>query len=135
MKLNDDFASNTVQTIPGYGDVETIDFLTFNPVMRQAVAASPLRPMPLAVLSKGQPSPFTEQQLGFPVATFDRAIRNAHRELAALVPNGRFFIASKSGHDIHQDQPAVVTEAIREVVAGVRDPDTWNELRACCAGS
>jgi hypothetical protein len=39
-----------------------------------------------------------------------------------LVPNARFFIAKISGHDIHQDQPKLVTEAIRQVVAGVRDP-------------
>jgi hypothetical protein len=44
----------------------------------------------------------------------------------------RFFIAEISGHDIHQDQPKLVTEAIRQVVAGVRDPDTWYDLTSCC---
>jgi pimeloyl-ACP methyl ester carboxylesterase len=135
LQLNDDVGSNTVYPIPGYGDVETMNFESFHPVMRQAAAASPLRPMPLAVLSHVQPFPLTEEQLGFPPATYERASLAAYRELAALLPNGRLIVASKSGHDIHQDQPAVVTEAIREVVEGVRDPDTWDELRACCARS
>ena len=42
-------------------------------------------------------------------------------------------MASESGHDIHQDQPELVTEAIRQVVTGVRNPDTWYDLTSCCA--
>ena len=53
--------------------------------------------------------------------------------LATLVPHARFFVASESGHDIHQDQPELVIEAIRQVVEGVRNPDTWYDLRSCCA--
>jgi heme O synthase-like polyprenyltransferase len=53
--------------------------------------------------------------------------------LAMLVPNARFFVAKDSGHDIHQDQPELVTEAIRQVVAAVRNPDTWYDLTSCCA--
>ena len=47
------------------------------------------------------------------------------RDLATFVPNARFSIASEAGHDIHQDQPALVIEAIRQVVAGVRDRDVF----------
>ncbi len=39
----------------------------------------------------------------------------------------------ESGHDIHQDQPEQVVEAVRQVVAGVRNPDTWYDLTSCCA--
>jgi pimeloyl-ACP methyl ester carboxylesterase len=53
--------------------------------------------------------------------------------MATLVPNARFFVAGHSGHDIHQDQPELVTEAIRQVVTGVRSPDTWYDLTSCCA--
>jgi pimeloyl-ACP methyl ester carboxylesterase len=53
--------------------------------------------------------------------------------MATLVPNARFFVAKDSGHDIHQDQPELVTEAIRQAVAGVRDRDTWYDLKSCCA--
>jgi pimeloyl-ACP methyl ester carboxylesterase len=52
--------------------------------------------------------------------------------MATLVPNARFFVAKESGHDIHQDQPELVTEAIRQVVTAVRSPDTWSDLTSCC---
>ena len=42
-------------------------------------------------------------------------------------------MATESGHDIHQDQPELVIEAIRQVVEGVRHPDTWEDLASCCA--
>jgi len=47
------------------------------------------------------------------------------------LPNAR--VAKDSGHDIHQDQPELVTEAIRQVAAAVRNPDTWYDLTSCCA--
>jgi hypothetical protein len=38
-----------------------------------------------------------------------------------------------SGYDIHQDQPELVIEAIRQVVVGVRHPVIWYDLTSCCA--
>lgn len=38
------------------------------------------------------------------------------RELAGRWPQGRQVIAEKSGHAIHQDQPELVVNAIREVL-------------------
>jgi pimeloyl-ACP methyl ester carboxylesterase len=131
VKLNLDLGSDTVETIPGYGPLETIGYGSGYSVMRQAAAASPLHPMPLAVLSHGRPFAVTEQQLGFAPAIFEQATLATYRKLAALAPNGRLFIASESGHDIHQDQPAIVTEAIRQVIEGVRDPETWNAMTSC----
>jgi pimeloyl-ACP methyl ester carboxylesterase len=55
----------------------------------------------------------------------ESVLRAANEDLATLVPNARFFVAKDSGHDIHQDQPELVTEAIRQVVTGVRDPAIW----------
>jgi len=46
-------------------------------------------------------------------------------DLATLVPNAHFAIATESGHNIHQDQPDLVIESIRDVVDAVRDPSTW----------
>jgi hypothetical protein len=34
---------------------------------------------------------------------------------------------------VSQDQPELVIEAIRQVVEGVRHPDTWDDLTSCCA--
>jgi pimeloyl-ACP methyl ester carboxylesterase len=59
-------------------------------------------------------------------------LRANYESLATLVPQARFFVATESGHDIHQDQPELVTEAIRQVVEGVRHPDTWADLTSCC---
>jgi pimeloyl-ACP methyl ester carboxylesterase len=44
-----------------------------------------------------------------------------NENLATLVPNARFFVAKESGHDIHQDQPELVIEAIRQVVEAEED--------------
>jgi pimeloyl-ACP methyl ester carboxylesterase len=113
-----------------YPDFERLDLLTIVAQMRQTAAATPLRPMPLAVLAHGLPfaAPFPD----WPGETMEEIMLDRERNLATLVPNARFSIAHQSGHNIHQDQPALVTEAIRQVVAGVRDRDTWYDLAACC---
>lgn len=53
--------------------------------------------------------------------------------LATLVPAARHTIAERSGHDVYLDEPALVVEAIRQVVTGVHNPDTWYGLTSCCA--
>jgi hypothetical protein len=92
---------------------------------------TPLRPMPLAVLARGR-APIVPLP-DYPIDATERVSLALQEDLATLVPAARFFVASESGHDIHQDQPALVTEAIRQVVTGVRHPDTWYELVSCCA--
>jgi pimeloyl-ACP methyl ester carboxylesterase len=129
-------ASNKeVKSLLGYGDGEAWAFGEENDAMRRLTAASPLRPMPLAVLAHKVPftipaDPALSQ--GFTSEEIEPLLFAANQAQAMLVPNARFFVASRSGHDIHQDQPALVAEAIRQVVAGVRSPDTWDELAACC---
>jgi len=66
------------------------------------------------------------------MAELERMWRAQQDDLATLVPKARHSIAGQSGHFIQLDQPALVTEAIRQVVAGGRDPDTWYDLIACC---
>jgi pimeloyl-ACP methyl ester carboxylesterase len=134
VRLNQGLGADTVIPIPGYGDVETIRFGADNAVMREAVAASSLPPMPLAILAHGKPFALpADDAQGFSAAELEAFIRAENQEKAALVPDARFTVASESGHDIHQDQPELVIEAIRQVVAGVRDPDTWDDLSSCCA--
>ena len=55
VRLNQGMGTDEVIPIPGYGDVETLRWGADNAVMREAVAASPLRPMPLATLAHGKP--------------------------------------------------------------------------------
>jgi pimeloyl-ACP methyl ester carboxylesterase len=133
VRLNVRLGTDTVEPIPGYGDLETLGYGKDNIVMRQAAATTPLAPMPLAVLAHARPFDLPEEAEGLSSDALETVLREANEDLATLVPNARFFIAKDSGHDIHQDQPTLVTEAIRQVVAGARDPDTWYDLTSCCA--
>jgi hypothetical protein len=132
VQLNQALGADTIIHIPGYGDVETIGFGSGNAVMREAEAASPLRPMPLAILAHGKPFAVAEGTQGITGEEVEGYIRAANEAKVTLVPDARFSVASESGHDIHQDQPELVTEAIHQVVTGVRNPDTWYDLTSCC---
>jgi pimeloyl-ACP methyl ester carboxylesterase len=133
VRLNQELGSDVVAPIPGYGDAETTGYGANDAVVREAVAASPLPPMPLAVFAHGKPFPQAAAAPGFTPGELERYLLAANEAQAALVPHARFTIASESGHDIHQDQPELVIEAIRQVVTGVRTPDTWYDLTSCCA--
>ncbi len=113
-----------------YPDVERIDFDATTAQIRQARVDAPLRPMPLAVLGHGRPfaAPFPD----WPGDAMEQIMLAMNYDLATLVPNARLGIASQAGHNIHQEQPALVMEAIRQVVAGVRDRATWYDLATCC---
>ena len=113
-QLSRELGSDTVVPIPGYGDLETIDFGADNATMREAVAASPLPPMPLAVLAHGKPIISLAETRGFTTAEWEALQQTGFENLATLVPQARFSVASESGHDIHQDQPELVIDAIRQ---------------------
>jgi pimeloyl-ACP methyl ester carboxylesterase len=114
-----------------YPDFERMDSTASTAQMRQARIDAPLRPMPLAVLAHGRP--FDAPVPDWPGEAMERIMLAMNTDLATLVPNARLSVASESGHYVHQDQPALVSEAIRQVVLGVRDPSTWYDLAACCA--
>jgi pimeloyl-ACP methyl ester carboxylesterase len=133
VRLNQGLGADTIIPIEGYGDVETLPWGADNAVMREAVAASPLRPMPLAILAHGRPFALPEDAQGFTAAELEGFLRAANEDKVGLVPQARYSVATESGHDIHQDQPELVIEAVRQVVAGVRTPDTWYDLTSCCA--
>ena len=127
-------SSKPVQ-LPGYGDSEAIPYAKDDAYLRKLRATSPLRPMPLAVFTHGKPFVLpkdTARQYGFTSKQIEPVLLKANQAQAKLVPDARFFTAKESGHDIHQDQPALVAEAIQQVVAGVRSPDTWYSLQTCC---
>ncbi len=133
VRLNVRSGSDTVERIPGYGDLETIGYGKSDAVMRQAAATTPLGPMPLAVLAHARAFELPKEAEGFSSDSLELVLRAANEKLATLVPNARFFVAKDSGHDIHQDQPELVIEAIRQVVVGVRHPATWYDLTSCCS--
>jgi len=132
-QVNRDHGSETVFPIPGYGDLETLTWVSTNEAMRAAEAALPLPPMPLAVLAHGIPILLPDDTAGFTPTEWEALLQATQADLATLVPNARFWKASESGHDIHQDQPELVIAAIQQVTEGVRGPDTWYSLTSCCA--
>ena len=118
-------------------DVERADLDAVLDAVERAVAAQPLPELPLAVLTRT-----VEQELP-PELTADLppglleaqadAGPPSQAQLAALVPDARHVMAAESGHYIQVEQPALVIEAIRQVVEGVRHPNTWSDLVSCCA--
>ena len=75
--------------------------------------------IPLVVLSHGR-------QLSLPNASEELMTRveaawlELQRELASRSSRGRLVIAQRSGHNVQNDEPELVIEAIREVVAAAR---------------
>jgi pimeloyl-ACP methyl ester carboxylesterase len=113
-----------------YPALERVDGIASTAQMRQARGTSPLRPMPLAVLAHGRP--FEAPTPDWPGAAMEQIMLAMNTDLAALAPSARLSVASQAGHYVHQDQPALVIEAIWQVVAGVRDRATWYDLASCC---
>ena len=104
-----------------YPDVEVLDLEPSAAQMRQAQADTPLRRMPLVVLSHSRtlPNPFGFPP-DFPIEALDRAFQASQDMLARLVPGARHVIAAESGHYIQIDQPKLVTREIRRVVREAR---------------
>ncbi|CAA9348467.1 MAG: hypothetical protein AVDCRST_MAG93-7004 [uncultured Chloroflexia bacterium] len=109
--------------LDGYPEYERVDISAGLSQLRRARTDTPLRPMPLAVLSSNHTFGSPPE---LPVAELERMWRAQQDDLATLVPNARHTIAGQSGHFIQLDQPALVTEAIRQVVTAVRDPASWS---------
>jgi hypothetical protein len=87
--------------------------------------------MPLVVLSRGLRPEFPRDlPPGFSIDALEHAWAAGQDELAALVPQARHVSATRSGHAIQLEQPELVTSAISQVVAAVRDPRTWPEHAA-----
>jgi pimeloyl-ACP methyl ester carboxylesterase len=78
--------------------------------------------LPLLVLSQGKP-PVASDELGLSLenARARRAVWDGlQMELAALSSRGERRVAADSGHVIQMDQPALVIEAVGDMVRGVR---------------
>ena len=95
--------------------------------LEQALAAAPLKPMPLIVLSSDEPldlTPYVEDG-SLPLTAEEaeefgkllfQAFVDARADLVSQVPGARHITNTHSGHYIHQEQPQLVIDSIREVV-------------------
>ena len=108
-----------------YPDIETLDFTATCQRLRAAEDATPLPPLPLFVLSKGQSFGVPADMLGFDPDELDAAWARAQDELGLLTPDARHVVATESGHYIQLQQPELVIDAIHQVVEAVRNPSTW----------
>ncbi len=105
-----------------YSDLETIDFAAASATMRRAAAATPLPSIPLIVISKGQPFGLPAEALGFDPDALESAWGAAQDGLAGLLPDALHLSASDSGHYVQLEQPDLVSDAVQQVVAKVREP-------------
>jgi pimeloyl-ACP methyl ester carboxylesterase len=84
------------------------------------VMAHPPAPVPTVVLAAG----FHGAPGAPPDPTFEDLWGELQREQARVL-DARFVLVPDADHFLQRDRPEVVTEAIHQVVEGVRDPDAW----------
>jgi len=114
-----------------YKQIETLDVNASLDQIEKAATARPLPPVPLVVLTQGQPfdlSPWQPLPANFPAA-LNTAWHTGQDALATLAPNARHTIATKSSHYIQVQEPQLVIDAIKQVVHAVRDPTSWTTAR------
>ena len=99
-----------------------LEILSFRSALAEPRAPRPLGNLPLLVLSQGKP-PEAMEELGLSLedararrATWDEL----QIELAALSTRGERRLALESGHVIQMEQPAIVIDAVSEMVDRVR---------------
>jgi pimeloyl-ACP methyl ester carboxylesterase len=119
----------TQEDIAAYEGIERPDF---DRSFEEVRTATPLRPLPLEVLSADRPwgpqFPSLIDSGALPSDTppdfgyvIDAAQKSAQEDLANLVPNAEHITETNSGHDIHNEQPQLVIDEIRQVVDAARD--------------
>jgi hypothetical protein len=83
------------------------------PSLTKADAFAPLGDLPLAVVTHGIPFPG-------PFAVLEKSWGQGQAKLAALSTDSVLLVADRANHMVQHDQPEVVIEAIRSVVARAR---------------
>ena len=118
--------SPSEEALASYPDLERSDHQRN---LEQVLAAAPLKPMPLIVLSSDEPfdlTPFVDAGV-VPADVADefakdlfRAVLEARADLVSQVPGARHITNTDSGHYIHQENPKLVIASVRKVVEAAR---------------
>jgi len=103
---------------------ESVDHCSIRALMNAANWHSNI---PLLVLTQGRPYNPNDYPTPSLAAKFYQFHLEMQKDLVRRSPRGKQVIAEKSGHNVHQDQPELVIDAIRQVVEGVKS--TRNEKR------
>jgi pimeloyl-ACP methyl ester carboxylesterase len=108
--------------LPGfenYAALETIDFdMSFQQMERELsnVSNEPMEKIPAAILVRGLTVEMPATAPPKFASVLEPAWRKSEEQLALAVPHIQYVIAKKSGHYIQLDEPAIVVQAIRNVV-------------------
>jgi pimeloyl-ACP methyl ester carboxylesterase len=89
----------------------------------RAAGVRSLGDIPLVALRHGKPIPPMPPETGVgleDMSSYEDVWQQIQEELAALSSRGKVVVAEQAGHMIHQDQPGLVVDAVREVVDAVR---------------
>ncbi|HEX7733584.1 MAG TPA: alpha/beta hydrolase [Ktedonobacteraceae bacterium] len=97
---------------------EHIDNLACSALLR---ACHPLGDLPLIVLSRGQPTRNPARYPAGVIKAMEQLWCQMQQELAHLSSQGRHLVATKSGHLIHEDEPALIVEVIQHMLMHVRE--------------
>jgi pimeloyl-ACP methyl ester carboxylesterase len=107
-------------------NAEGVDMEASFEEMRSARSSEPLHQMPLFVLTAGAATDPATVPPDWPFEAYEALWTELQEDLAGLVADSRRVVAEQSGHYIHQSQPDLVADAIRQVVEAVRDPASWS---------
>jgi pimeloyl-ACP methyl ester carboxylesterase len=99
------------------GGPEAIDTCSIRAVMNALNWRSNI---PLVVLTQGQPYRPEDYPSPSMASRYYQLHLELQRELAGRSPRGMQVIAEKSGHFIHQDQPELVINAIRQIMEEIK---------------
>ncbi|MBA2652643.1 MAG: alpha/beta hydrolase [Tatlockia sp.] len=110
--------------VPGIKDpnhFENIDFDQVTSVMEDTAVKSPLKPMPLIVLSRGLPTDLpVPNDPELTSVAFEQAWQKGQNKLVLLEPHAKHLIATKSQHYIQYAQPDLIIDAIHQMVEDIR---------------
>lgn len=103
-----------------YKDIEVMDFDASLAQVRRASASTPLRSMPVVVLSKGRPFQMPSSVPSDFEDALNAAWVAAQDRLAAAMPRARHVVVKDSSHYVEIERPDLVVKAVRQVVSAVR---------------
>ncbi|GHO82242.1 alpha/beta fold hydrolase [Dictyobacter formicarum] len=99
-------------------NAEQIDNLANSALLR---SCHNLGNLPLVVLSRGCPMRDPAKYPSGLIEAMERLWLQMQRELAQLSSQSCHLIASKSGHLIHEDEPTLIVDLVRQMVVQVRE--------------
>ncbi|HEY8188454.1 MAG TPA: alpha/beta fold hydrolase [Pyrinomonadaceae bacterium] len=92
----------------------------WNKTLEQTRKANWHANIPLVVLTAANAQPGGEGPLAYLAPKFEQVRQELQQDLVHRSAMGKQIIATRSGHFIHRDEPALVVSAIREVIDATR---------------